>query len=108
MMKPVTTINGHQTWFLGPPRRVFRLTKWRWENGYYAHKCSPYGTMSADSTWVWESDLTNLPLGTDDEAIRAFAVSMALELDVNVDRAERAVRNLIARGLIERSAESHE
>lgn len=38
---------------------------------------------------------------TDDEEIRALAVRMALENDVHVDRAEKAIRNLISRGLIE-------
>jgi hypothetical protein len=56
-----TTSKRRSTWFLGRPYRTFRLSKWRWENGYYAHKCSAYGTMQADAEWVWESDLDLLP-----------------------------------------------
>lgn len=43
----------------------------------------------------------------EDEEIRALAVRMAQAVDVNADRAETAIRSLIARGLIKRSAESH-
>ena len=37
---------------------------------------------------------------TDDDGIRTLAVRMAQEHDVNVDFAEEAILNLIARGLI--------
>lgn len=36
-----------------------------------------------------------------DAEVRALAERMARENDVNVDRAETAVRNLLARGLVE-------
>jgi hypothetical protein len=38
---------------------------------------------------------------TQDDAIRAFAVSMALQLNVPTDRAERMIRKLLAHGFVE-------
>jgi hypothetical protein len=38
---------------------------------------------------------------TQDDAIRAFAVSMALQLNVPTERAERMIRKLLAHGFIE-------
>jgi hypothetical protein len=38
---------------------------------------------------------------TRDDAIRAFAGSIALQLNVPVDRAERMIRKLLAHGFIE-------
>lgn len=40
----------------------------------------------------------------DDHAIHSLAVRMAQENDVNVRNAERAIRRLLARGLIEMEA----
>jgi hypothetical protein len=40
---------------------------------------------------------------TDDAAIRELAIRLAQEHDVHVNRAEKAIRNLLARGLIEKS-----
>lgn len=37
----------------------------------------------------------------DESEIRAEAIRLAQKLDVHVDRAEQAIRNLLARGLIE-------